>query len=147
MQVSQCSLGKLDLVVLPICTQRWCCDLPGCWTSWTSRSQRGTWSKVPPTHPHSKLVFTKAFRCRHNMIWNLTQTGTLDPTCIFVLFRWFEELGPICELLENVSKIGVSEIKSPIGSLVQKYVSSSFMVKMRIDLGSFGLFWFILGWG
>ncbi len=64
-----------------------------------------------------------------------------------MFFRWFEELGPICELLEKVSEIGVSEIKSPIGSLIQKYVSSSFMVKMRIDLGSFGLFWFILGWG
>ncbi len=63
------------------------------------------------------------------------------------IFRLFEELGPICELLEKVSKIRVSEIKSHIGSLFQKYVSSSFMVKMRIDLGSFGLFWFILGWG
>ncbi len=64
-----------------------------------------------------------------------------------ILFRWFEELGPICELLEKASEIGVSEIKSPIGSVFQKYVYSSFMVKMRIDLGSFGLFWFILGWG
>ncbi len=63
------------------------------------------------------------------------------------IFRWFEELGPICELLEKASEIGVNEIKSPIGSLFQKYVSSIFMVKMRIDLGSFGLFWFILGWG
>ncbi len=49
--------------------------------------------------------------------------------------------------MEKASKIEVSEIKSPIGSLFQKYVSSSFMVKMRINLGSFGLFWFILGWG
>ncbi len=65
----------------------------------------------------------------------------------WTLFRWFEELGPICELLEKTSEIGVSKIKSPIGSLFQKYVSSSFLVKMRIDLGSFGLFQFILGWG
>ena len=28
-----------------------------------------------------------------------------------------------------------------------KYVYTCFIVKMRIDLGSFGLFWFILGWG
>ncbi len=63
------------------------------------------------------------------------------------IFRRFEELGPICELLETVSKIEESEIKSPAGSICQKYVYSSFMVKMRIDLGSFGLFWFILGWG
>ncbi len=48
---------------------------------------------------------------------------------------------------KKASEIGVSEIKSPIGSLFQKYVSSSFMVKMRIDLGSLGLFQFILGWG
>ncbi len=64
-----------------------------------------------------------------------------------LLFRWFEELGPICELLEKASEIEVSGIKSPIGSIFQKYVYSSFMVKMRIDLGPFGLFWFILGWG
>ncbi len=56
-------------------------------------------------------------------------------------------LGRFCELLEKASEIGASKIKAPIGSFFQKYVSSSFMVKMRIDLGSFGLFWFILGWG
>ncbi len=49
--------------------------------------------------------------------------------------------------MEKVSEIRASKIKSPIGSIFQKYVYSSFMVKMRIDLGSFGLFWFILGWG
>ncbi len=47
----------------------------------------------------------------------------------------------------QVSQIGVSQIKAPTGSVFQKYVYSSFMVKMRIDLGSFRLFWFILGWG
>ncbi len=57
------------------------------------------------------------------------------------------ELGPICELLEKASEIGANEIKSPIGRVFQKYVYSSFMVKMRIDLGPFDLFWFILGWG
>ncbi len=46
-----------------------------------------------------------------------------------------------------MSQIGASQIKAPIGSIFQKYVYSSFMVKMRIDLGTFGLFWFILGWG
>ncbi len=43
-----------------------------------------------------------------------------------------------------MSQIGVSQIKAPIGSIFQKYVYSSFMVQMMIDLGSFGLFWFIL---
>ncbi len=63
------------------------------------------------------------------------------------IFRWFEELGPICELLEKVIKIEVIEIKSPVGIDFQKYVYSSFMVKVKINLGPFGLFWFILGWG
>ncbi len=43
-----------------------------------------------------------------------------------------------------MSQIGGSQIKAPIGSLFLKYVSSSFIVKMRIDLdllGSFGSFW------
>ncbi len=39
-----------------------------------------------------------------------------------------------------MSQIGASQIKAPIGSIFQKYVYSSFIVKMRIDLGSFGLF-------
>ncbi len=30
--------------------------------------------------------------------------------------------GPICELLEKASEIGVSEIKSPVGRVFQKYV-------------------------
>ncbi len=47
----------------------------------------------------------------------------------------------------QMSQIGASQIKAPIGSLFQNYIYSSFMVKMRIDLGYFGLFWFILGWG
>ncbi len=63
------------------------------------------------------------------------------------VFRWFEELGPICELLEKASKIEASEIKSPVGRVFQKYVYSSFMVKMNIKFGSFRLFWFNLGWG
>ena len=48
----------------------------------------------------------------------------------------------IWELLVKVSQIGVSQIKSPVGRVFEKYVYSSFMVKMRI-----GLFWFNLGWG
>ncbi len=47
----------------------------------------------------------------------------------------------------QMSQIGVSQIEAPIGSVFQKYVYSSLMVKMRIIFGSFGLFWFILGWG
>ncbi len=36
--------------------------------------------------------------------------------------------------------------KSPVGSINQKYVYACFMVKIRINLGSFGVFWFNLGW-
>ncbi len=75
------------------------------------------------------------------MFW--CDSGQEEVECTFqqkVLFRWFEELGPICELLEKASEIGASEIKAPLGSIFQKYIYSSFMVKMRIDLGSFGLF-------
>ncbi len=43
-----------------------------------------------------------------------------------------------------MSQTSASQIKAPAGSIFQKYAYSSFMVKMRIDLGSFGLFWFIL---
>ncbi len=50
-----------------------------------------------------------------------------------VIFRWFEELGPICELLRKVSEIGASKIKFPIGRVLQKYVYTCFMVKMRIN--------------
>ena len=35
-----------------------------------------------------------------------------------------------------MSQIGESQIEAPIGSIFQKYVYSTFMVKMRIDLGS-----------
>ncbi len=64
-----------------------------------------------------------------------------------VLFRWFVELAPICELLEKVSEIRASEIKLPTGRVFQKYVYTCFMVKMRINFRSFGLFWLNLGWG
>ncbi len=47
----------------------------------------------------------------------------------------------------QLSQISASQIKSPTGSIFQKFVYSSFMVKMRIDLGLFRLFWFILDWG
>ncbi len=53
----------------------------------------------------------------------------------------------IWELLEKASQIGASQIKLPRSRVFQKYVYSSFMVKMRINLRSFGLFWFNLGWG
>ncbi len=59
-------------------------------------------------------------------------------------FRWFE-VG--CAIWAQMSQIGSSQIKAPAGSIFQKYVYSSFMVKIRIDSESFGLFWFILGWG
>ncbi len=46
-----------------------------------------------------------------------------------------------------MSQIGASQIKAPIGSVFQKYVYSSLIVKIRINSGSYRLFWFILGWG
>ena len=39
-----------------------------------------------------------------------------------------------------MSEIRASEIESPIGRVFQKYVYTSFIVKMRINVGSFGLF-------
>ncbi len=47
----------------------------------------------------------------------------------------------------RMSQIGASQMKATMGSICQKYVYSSFMVKVRIDSGFFGLFWLILGWG
>ncbi len=53
--------------------------------------------------------------------------------CLVALFlgdlRWVARFG-------LMSQISASQIEAPIGSLFQKYVSSTFMVKMRIDLGS-----------
>ncbi len=60
------------------------------------------------------------------------------------LLRWFE-VG--CAIWAQMRHIGVSQIKAPTGSIFQKYVYSSFMVKIRIGLGSFRLFWFIFGLG
>ncbi len=63
------------------------------------------------------------------------------PSCLYFLgdLRWVARFG-------LMSQIGASLIEAPIGSVFQKYVYSTFMVKIRIDLGSSGLFWFILGW-
>ncbi len=52
-----------------------------------------------------------------------------------------------CTIWAQMSQISAIQIKATIGSIFQKYVYSSFMVNMRFDLGSFELFWFILGWG
>ncbi len=43
--------------------------------------------------------------------------------------RWVARFG-------LMSQIRASQIEAPIGSVFQKYVSSTFMVKMRINLGS-----------
>ena len=47
----------------------------------------------------------------------------------------------------QVSQIDASQIKAPTGRINKKYVYTYFMVKMRINLRYFGLFWFNLGWG
>ncbi len=74
-----------------------------------------------------------------DVMLNVTSTSKLRE-----LFRLFK-VG--CAIWAQMSQIGVSQIKAPIGNIFQKYVYSSFMVKVRIDSGSCGLFWFILGWG
>ncbi len=53
--------------------------------------------------------------------------------------RWLVQFG---SFLEKASWISVSQIKSPAGRVFQKYVYNSLIVKMRVNLGSFGLFWF-----
>ncbi len=40
----------------------------------------------------------------------------------------------------QVSQMGASQVKAPTGSIFQKCVYSSLIVKMRNDFGSFGLF-------
>ena len=40
----------------------------------------------------------------------------------------------------------VTEIKAPTGSDYEKYVHTSFIVKLKIKFGSCGLFWLNLGW-
>ena len=65
-------------------------------------------------------------------------------SCYSIVFMWFE-LG--CVIWAQMSQISASQIKAPVGSVFWKFVYSSFMVKMRIDFRSFGLFWLILGWG
>ncbi len=57
-------------------------------------------------------------------------------THTWVVLSWF--LGDLRWVARFglMSQIGASQIEAPIGSLFQKYVSSTFMVKMRIDLGS-----------
>ena len=46
--------------------------------------------------------------------------------------------------LAKVIKMVATEIKTPVSNIYQKYVHTCFMVKMRIDVGSFGLFWVLL---
>ncbi len=49
--------------------------------------------------------------------------------------------------LEKVTQIKATQIKAPAGRVFKKYVYTCFMVKMRINFGPFGLFWFNLGRG
>ncbi len=43
-------------------------------------------------------------------------------------------------MLEKATAIIGTEIKAPLGSVNEKYVQTCVMVKVRINLGSFGLF-------
>ncbi len=51
-----------------------------------------------------------------------------------------------CAIWAQASQIGASQVKAPTGRVYEKYMYTCFMVKMRINLRSFGLFWFNLGW-
>ncbi len=97
---------------------------------------------------HSAFKFTELYNravpvVRSRPLW--PAVTAMVQLCLWAMisvlvFRWFEELGPICELLEKASEIRASEIKSPIGRVFQKYVYTCFIVKMRINVGSFRLF-------
>ncbi len=76
---------------------------------------------------------------------NLSKTKYLDNNCpeiVFFVFRWFEELGPICDLLEKAREIGVSQIKSPVGRVFQKYVYTYLIYSQNED--QCWIFWALL---
>ncbi len=140
------------------------------WTSFrTHRSKRNSANLSVSPRPHAwtvgarRVKKARALSCafeiwvgdkstcnqvRINFVLNNMCINHFDSIPIgfdwYMFFGWFE-VG--CAIWAQMSQIGASQIKAPTGSIFQKYVCSSFMVKMRIDLGSFGLFWFILGWG
>ncbi len=68
-----------------------------------------------------------------SVLGNWSKNGTLFPSPLVHSFlgdlRWVARFG-------LMSQIGASQTEAPIGSVFQKYVCSTFMVKMRIDLGS-----------
>ncbi len=115
------------------------------------------WEKITGTASRQKSKKDeKFFFVPYDFVWffSVSQFGNLrhrrrssesdwskvsDSWRLVSVFRWFE-VG--CAIWAQMSQIGASQIKAPIGSDFQKYVYSSFMVKMRIDLGSFRLFWF-----
>ncbi len=78
--------------------------------------------------------------CRHT--WNQR-----SETKNWNILRWFEEVAPLKGAFEQATEMVATEIKPPMGSIYQKYVYTCFIVKMRIHFGSFGFFWFNLGWG
>ncbi len=102
----------------------------------------GKWPLL--SHDHQPLLHV--FRCRCRSVFR-----QLEKELVFVLFSfvfmWFEVGCTILLLLEKPSQISASQIKSPVGRFFKKYMYTSFIVKMMINFGSFGLFWFNLGWG
>ncbi len=80
------------------------------------------------THTHTHGVCSSVLIHR---IWDDGLSGSLPSFQKRFLgdLRWVARFG-------LMSQIGASQIEALIGSLFQKYVSSTFMVKMRIDLGS-----------
>ncbi len=113
---------------------------------WNSRNKRHCLLRVGPKEKEfrplgpKKWTFCPQFFACKCIIFLIFQRVTfskgLAPERLIthsVIFRWFEAGRTIWA---EVSQISASQIKAPIGSLFQKYVYSSFMVKMRI-----------LGWG
>ncbi len=103
------------------------------------------WKTAPKSL--SRIIFFQSVAQRNEWIAQRSRTKVLEvleDCCCCCIFRWFE-VG--CVIWAQASQIGASQIKVPKGSIFQKCVYSCLMVKMRIDLRSFGLFSFILGWG
>ncbi len=105
--------------------QTWQKHLLSCFV-WKEIRKRPRWHTIIPKQLCASCV-------------SLTMSVIIDTKFLGDL-RWVARFG-------LMSQIGASQIEAPIGSLFQKYVCSTFIVKMRIDLGSQWLFWLILGWG
>ncbi len=113
-----------------------------------------THSLFTHTHAHTHSLTRKWLACSEQPFWLIPKLPLMDST----VSTTSEKKNPVrlasthnfvckCKLFLGdlmwvarfglMSQIGASQIEAPIGSIFQKYVvCSTFMVKMRIDLGS-----------